>query len=89
MARHLPSSLAPAFPMPRPPQTNAEKIRALPWALGGNTANIIYANLASAGPVFLLFLNKTQIGLVLSMIRLLANDLSLIENRSCRQGTIF
>jgi len=59
--------------MTRPQQTNAEKIRALPWALSGDATNVIFANLAFAGPVFLLFLDKLgldkqQIGLVLAII---------------------
>lgn len=58
--------------MPRQ-HTNAEKIRALPWALGGDATNSVFVNLSFAGPVFLLFLDKmeldkTQIGLVLSII---------------------
>jgi len=53
--------------------TNPEKMRALPWALAGNAANIVYVHLAFSGPVFLLFLDKleldkTQIGLLLSLI---------------------
>lgn len=56
-----------------PAPTNAEKMRALRWALGGGAANIVYVHLTFAGPVFLLFLdklelNKRQIGLVLSLV---------------------
>ena len=56
-----------------PAPTNAEKMRALPWALGGGAANIVFIHLTFAGPVFLLFLdklelNKRQIGLVLSLV---------------------
>ena len=57
----------------RKTQTTAEKIRALPWALSGDATNAIFVNLAFAGPVFLLFLDKLdldkkQIGLVLSIV---------------------
>lgn len=53
--------------------TNTQKIRALPWALAGDGANIVFVNLTFAGPVFLLFLDslnldKPQIGVVLSII---------------------
>jgi MFS family permease len=53
--------------------TNAQKIRALPWAISAGAANQAYVYLAFAGPVFLLFLDKleldkTQIGLVLAII---------------------
>jgi len=53
--------------------TNAEKLRSLPWALGGNAANVAYVYLTFSGPVFLLFLDelnldKKQIGLVLALI---------------------
>ncbi|MAE68048.1 MAG: hypothetical protein CMJ18_27680 [Phycisphaeraceae bacterium] len=53
--------------------SRVQKIRALPWALAGDAANMVYVTIAFAGPVFLLFLDKidldkTQIGLVLSII---------------------
>ena len=53
--------------------TSAEKAHALPWTLSAQTGMSIYANLAMAGPVFLLFLNslglkKSQIGIVLGII---------------------
>ena len=56
-----------------PEHTTAQKIRALPWALAGDGANMVYVSLTFAGPVFLLFLDKLgmdkpQIGLLLSII---------------------
>lgn len=55
------------------PLSNAEKSRKLPWALVGDSFNVVYVYLAMGGPVFLLFLDhlkldKSQIGLLLSLI---------------------
>jgi MFS family permease len=53
--------------------TNLEKIRRLPWQLGGNAFNIIFWVTAAAGSVFVLFLNelgldKARIGFLLSLL---------------------
>ena len=53
--------------------TTVEKLRKLPWALGFNASNAIYAQLTFFGSVFVLYLNelgfnKTQIGILLSLL---------------------
>ncbi len=53
--------------------TTAEKIRRLPWNLGLNAANNIFAQLTFFGSVFILFLNElgasnSQIGFLLAML---------------------
>jgi hypothetical protein len=53
--------------------TTAEKIRRLPWNLGLNAANNIFAQLTFFGSVFVLFLNElgasnSQIGFLLAML---------------------
>lgn len=52
--------------------SNAERVRKLPWALAGDTANIIHFYLTFSGSILLLFLDKLgldkgQIGVVLSI----------------------
>ena len=70
--------------------TTAEKMRGLPWALSGHTANAIHLNLALAGPVFMVFmetldLEKDQMGLVLSIIPFFG-VLSLVLARPAARG---
>src|SRR5688572_11354850 len=53
--------------------TNAEKMRRLPWSIGSDAANAVFAQLTYFGSIFVLFLsalsfNKTQIGFLLSLI---------------------
>ena len=53
--------------------TNLEKIRKLPWQLGGNAANMIFWVTAAYGSVFILFLNeigfdKAKIGFLMSLL---------------------
>ncbi len=55
------------------PLTNIEKTRRLKFALAGDAANAIYINLATAGSVLLLFmqkisLDKTQMGILLAAL---------------------
>lgn len=52
--------------------TPSEKLRRLPWALAGSTANTIFNTLVISGSVFILFisqlgLSKTQIGFLMSL----------------------
>ncbi len=59
-------------PMNQEP-TTVEKMRGVPWALGGNAANWVFIELTFFGPVFVLFLSelglsKTQLGSLLALI---------------------
>ncbi|MCC7191851.1 MAG: MFS transporter [Phycisphaeraceae bacterium] len=52
--------------------SNAERVQKLPWALAGDTANIVHFYLALSGTILLLFLDKLgldkkQIGVVISI----------------------
>ncbi len=52
--------------------TNVEKMRSIPWRIGANSANTIFAQFTYFGSVFVLFLSqlgfsKTQIGFLLSL----------------------
>lgn len=52
--------------------SSPEKVRRLPWAIAGSTANSIFNTLIVSGSVFMLFvselgLSKTQIGFLLSL----------------------
>lgn len=53
--------------------TTVEKLRGLPWSIFSNTANTVFSQFTFFGSVFVLFLSylqmdKTQIGLMLSLI---------------------
>ncbi len=53
--------------------TDAEKIRRLPWLIGGDAFNIMFVLLTFSGSVFVLFLdelglNTSQIGLMLALV---------------------
>lgn len=53
--------------------TTAEKISKLPWSIGANSANTVFAQFTFFGSVFVLFLsalglNKSQIGGLLSLV---------------------
>ena len=55
------------------PPTTAEKLRALPWALGANASNSVFVQLVFFGPAFVLFLDelsisRTEIGFLLSLV---------------------
>jgi len=55
------------------PPTTAEKLRALPWALGANAGNAVFVQLVFFGPAFVLFLDelsisRTEIGFLLSLV---------------------
>jgi HEAT repeat protein/predicted MFS family arabinose efflux permease len=55
------------------PPTTAEKLRALPWALGANASNAVFVQLVFFGPAFVLFLDelsisRTEIGFLLSLV---------------------
>ena len=52
--------------------SSTEKVRRLPWALAGSTANTIFNTLVISGSIFILFisqlgLSKTQIGFLMSL----------------------
>lgn len=55
------------------PPTTAEKLRALPWSLGANAGNAVFAQLVFFGPAYVLFLDqlsisRSEIGFLLSLI---------------------
>jgi len=57
--------------------TNAQRARALPWALAGVISTAVFVNLGSGGPIFMLFLDKlglskSQIGIIMSIVPFLA-----------------
>lgn len=53
--------------------TNVEKLRGLPWSIGGNTSNTVFVQFTFFGSVFILFLselglNKSEMGFLLSLM---------------------
>src|SRR5688572_3833603 len=73
------------------PISNAEKKRRLPWALAGDSANAVFANLSVFGPVFLLFLDrlgldKKQIGTLLALFPFCGLIAPFVAGRIARFG---
>lgn len=71
--------------------TNAQKTRALPWALAGDALCVIHVYLAFAGPIFLLFLDslgmdKARIGIVLATVPLCDIIVLLVAPMAARVG---
>lgn len=57
------------YPLP----TTAEKLRSLPWSIGANACNAVFAQLVFFGPAFVLFLDelgikRSEIGFLLSLV---------------------
>jgi MFS family permease len=73
------------------PISNAEKKRRLPFALAGDSANSIFANLSVFGPVFVLFLDQLgldekQIGTLLSLFPFCGLIAPFVAGRISRFG---
>ena len=71
--------------------TTVEKMRGLPWSIGGDVANTIFAQFTFFGSVFVLFLNalglsKGQIGLFLSFLPFAGLIALVIAPRVARFG---